>query len=201
MHCIFEFCEKVLANELNKRSEHKIQLSVEQIQSIMTDLLTAVDVLHGKMIMHRDIKPDNILIDKEGRLKLADFGLAKKASFLQRRKSNAIVSLWYRAPEIILGSEDYFLGVDMWSVGCIFAELFSKRPVFMCKSEDEVLAKVFFMLGTPSEAYCPAYLKLPKFDRKKWGSTKTQNNLGQMFPDAPPAALDLLSKLLTLDPN
>jgi serine/threonine protein kinase len=82
MHCIFEFCEKVLANELNKRSEHKIQLSLEQIQSIMTDLLTAVDVLHGKMIMHRDIKPDNILIDKEGRLKLADFGLAKKASFL-----------------------------------------------------------------------------------------------------------------------
>jgi serine/threonine protein kinase len=89
----------------------------------------------------------------------------------------------------------------MWSVGCIFAELFSKRPVFMCKSEDEVLAKVFFMLGTPNETYCPAYLKLPKFDRKKWGSTKTQNNLGQMFPDAPPAALDLLSKLLTLDPN
>jgi hypothetical protein len=66
----------------------------------------------------------------------------------------------------------------MWSVGCIFAELYSKRPVFMCKTEDEVLAKVFYMLGTPSEAYCPMYLKLPKFDRKKWYSTKTQNNLG-----------------------
>ena len=90
-----------------------------------------------------DIKPDNILIDNTGRLKLADFGLAKKASFLQRRKSNAIVSLWYRAPEIILGSEDYFLGVDMWSVGCIFAELMTKRPIFMCRNENEVLTRVF----------------------------------------------------------
>ena len=129
----------MLANELNKRAETKKQLTQDQIKQLMIDLLTSIDILHGKMIMHRDIKPDNILIDKECRLKLADFGLAKKASFLQRRKSNAIVSLWYRAPEIILGSEDYFLGVDMWSIGCIFAELFSKRPVFMCKSEDEVL--------------------------------------------------------------
>lgn len=155
IHCIFEFCEKVLSNELNKRCETRQQLSHDQIRGLMVDLLTAIDILHGKMIMHRDIKPDNILIDKEGRLKLADFGLAKKASFLQRRKSNAIVSLWYRAPEIILGSEDYFLGVDMWSIGCIFAELYSKRPIFMCKSEDEVLQKVFYMLGTPNETYCP----------------------------------------------
>lgn len=136
IHCIFEFCEKVLANELNKRT---CPLPKDQARKLIKDLLIAVDVLHGKMIMHRDIKPDNILIDKNGRLKLADFGLAKKASFLQRRKSNAIVSLWYRAPEIILGSEDYFLGVDMWSVGCIFAELMSERPIFMCKSENDVL--------------------------------------------------------------
>jgi len=79
IHCIFEFCEKVLANELNKRTK---PLPKEQTRQIIRELLSAVDVLHGKMIMHRDIKPDNILIDKNGRLKLADFGLAKKASFL-----------------------------------------------------------------------------------------------------------------------
>ena len=172
----------------------------DQMRKVMRDLLVAVDILHSKMILHRDIKPDNILIDKTGRLKLADFGLAKKASFLQRRKSVGIVSLWYRAPEIILGSEDYFLGVDMWSVGCIFAELMSKRPIFMCRNEEEVLAKVFYLLGCPSETHCPDYLTLPKFDIKKWRDYRNPH-LHNLFPDASPLATDLLSKLLTLDPN
>lgn len=164
IHCIFEFCDKVLANELNRRDR---ALPVDKARYLLKELLTAVDVLHGKMIMHRDIKPDNILLDANNRLKLADFGLAKKASFLQRRKSNAIVSLWYRAPEIILGSEDYFLGVDMWSVGCIFAEFMTKRPIFMCRNDNEVLTKVWQMLGTPTEKYCPMYFQLPKWKEKK----------------------------------
>lgn len=117
---------------------------------IIKQILEAINLLHKKLILHRDIKPENILIMKNGKLKLADFGLAKKATFLQRRKSNSIVSLWYRAPEIILGCEDYFLGVDMWSIGCIFAELHGHRPVFYCKSEAEVLDKVFRMFGTPT---------------------------------------------------
>ena len=197
IHCIFEYCEQVLSNELNKRTG---PLPPEQMKKVMRDLLLAVDILHSKMILHRDIKPDNILIDKTGRLKLADFGLAKKASFLQRRKSNAIVSLWYRAPEIILGSEDYFLGVDMWSVGCIFAELMQKRPIFMCRNEDEVLAKVFYLLGCPSETHCPDYLKMPKYDHKKWRDYRNPH-LHKFFADAPPQAVDLLTKLLALDPN
>ena len=165
VHCIFEFCDKVLSNELANR---KRAAPVAQTKKIIKELLEAVDILHSKMILHRDIKPDNILIDKWGKLKLADFGLAKKASFLQRRKSNAIVSLWYRAPEIILGSEEYLFGVDMWSVGCIFAELLSKRPIFMCRSEDEVLSKVFHMLGCPSQTNGPIYFRLPKFHQAKW---------------------------------
>ena len=197
IHCIFEFCDKVLASELNNRQK---PLTVEKQKKIMKDLLVAVDVLHGKMIMHRDIKPDNILIDKGGKLKLADFGLAKKASFLQRRKSNAIVSLWYRAPEIILGSEDYFLGVDMWSVGCIFAELMSKRPTFMCRSEGEVLQKVFYMMGSPSQTHCPMYLTLPKYKHGKWGEQK-QPKIRSMFTDASPEAIDLLERMLALDPT
>jgi serine/threonine protein kinase len=139
IYCIFEYCSSTLGKFFMKQQK---AIPLERIQSMMRQMLTAVDIMHGKMILHRDIKPDNILMDKDGKhpcdyhsnsignIKFADFGLAKKASFMQRRKSNTIVSLWYRAPEIILGSEDYLLGVDMWSMGCIFAEFYTLKPVF-----------------------------------------------------------------------
>lgn len=147
IHCVFEYCEGTLFQKLAKR---QIPLGWDQIKNTMIQMLQAINILHGKFILHRDIKPENILYDKNGTLKLADFGLAKKASFLQRRKSNSIVSLWYRAPEIILGSEDYLLGVDMWSLGCLFGELMQTKPVFYCKSDAEVLDRAFRILGTPT---------------------------------------------------
>lgn len=140
IHCVFEFCQFTLSKLFSRQKQAQKPFPLEKIQEMMRTLLTAIDIMHSKLILHRDIKPDNILIDSQGKLKyvitfvgglkIADFGLAKKASFMQRRKSNTIVSLWYRAPEIVLGSEDYLLGVDIWSIGCIFAEFFTLSPVF-----------------------------------------------------------------------
>lgn len=122
--------------------------------------------MHGRMILHRDIKPENILLDREGNIKFADFGLAKKASFMQRRKSNTIVSLWYRPPEIILGSEDYLLGVDMWSMGCILAEFYTHKPVFQTRNDAEALDRAFRILGYPTQMHSPHLLELPKLKKE-----------------------------------
>lgn len=196
IHCIFEYCEGTLFQKLSKRSK---PTEWDTIKNIMVQLLDAVNILHGKMILHRDIKPENILIDRHGVLKLADFGLAKKASFLQRRKSNSIVSLWYRAPEIVLGSEEYLLGVDMWSLGCIFGELMQTKPVFYCRSDVEVLERCFRMFGTPTEEHCSFMKKLKKWDTfKHYDKPK---NLREFFPFATVQAADLLEKMMNIDPK
>ena len=134
-------------------------------------------------------------------MKLADFGLAKKSSFLQRRKSNSIVSLWYRAPEIILGSEDYLLGVDIWSIGCIFGELMQTKPVYYCKSDEEVLDRVFKFWGTPSSDNVPMLLKQRRFGEFQFKKYKKPESLKDFFPYAADNddAIDLLSKLMNMD--
>lgn len=134
-------------------------------------------------------------------MKLADFGLAKKTSFLQRRKSNTIVSLWYRAPEIILGSEDYFIGVDMWSMGCIFAELLTLKPLFYCKDEKEALDLAFRILGSPSPMHVPSLLKFKDYEKYRLPFYPVPPSLSSFFPNVGPVALDLLSKMLHLDPR
>jgi serine/threonine protein kinase len=123
----------------------------------MKEILVAVDIMHSKLVLHRDLKPDNILLTKNNSIKIADFGLAKSVSFLNRRKSLEIASLWYRAPEIMFGYDEYLLGVDMWSVGCVFAEFYACQPIFKSKIERDTATKIFSIFGTPTETYFNFY--------------------------------------------
>ncbi|KAH0484424.1 MAG: hypothetical protein KVP17_002214 [Porospora cf. gigantea B] len=129
--------------------------------------------------MHRDLKPQNILLNRSGNMvKLADFGLARKMSRPEPRTIE-VVTLWYRAPEILLGDANYTSKADMWSVGCIVGEMISGFPLFPGDSEIDTLYKIFQMLGTPTD--CPALTRLPFYTV---GSGERHNSDGISFMEA-----------------
>lgn len=163
----------------------------------MMQLLSGLQHCHDKGILHRDIKGSNLLIDKDGVLKIADFGLANCYKNKPRRPlTSRVVTLWYRAPELLLGATDYGVGIDLWSAGCILAEMFVKRPIMPGRNEIEQLHRIFKLCGSPSEEYWktvkpPATFRPPQ---------QYKANLDEAFPRFPKSALGLLSRLLSLDP-
>jgi len=170
-------------------------LGADKIKDLMWQILCGVDFLHSHRIVHRDIKPQNILLSNDGTLKLADFGLARIYDF-NALLTSTVVTLWYRAPEVLLGTT-YATPVDIWSVGCIFAELFTRKPLFPGQYEVDQLAKIFEMLGTPSESEWPD------------DSAVLRNNfvyarprsVADMVPEIDPLAKDLIERMLRFDPK
>ena len=122
-------------------------------QDIIWQILCGVDFLHSHRIVHRDLKPQNLLVTRDGNVKLTDFGLARIYEFYTLLTS-VVVTLWYRSPEVLMGLP-YATPVDIWSCGCIFAELFLRKPLFPGNYEMDQLQKVFDVVGTPSEEDWP----------------------------------------------
>ena len=128
-------------------------------------------VCHSHRVLHRDLKPQNLLIDTEtNSLKLADFGLARAFAIPLRAYTHEVVTLWYRAPEILLGAKQYSTPVDVWSIGCIFAEMINQSPLFPGDSEIDQLFKIFRGLGTPDDSVWPEVSQLPDYKPQfpKW---------------------------------
>jgi len=165
-------------------------LAPERIKDIMWQILSGVDFLHSHRIVHRDLKPQNILVSREGQVKLADFGLARIYDF-SSLLTTVVVTLWYRSPEILLGTT-YATPVDIWSCGCILAELVLRKPLFPGQYEIDQLGKIFGILGTPSEAEWP---KDSSVVREAF-SPRNCRGLESLFPDIEPQALDLLKKMM-----
>jgi serine/threonine protein kinase len=152
---------------------------------------------HG--VLHRDLKPQNLLIDTKGVLKLADFGLARSVSVPVRTYTHEIVTLWYRAPEVLLGGKQYSSPVDMWSIGCIFAEMITRVPLFPGDSEIDQLFRIFRVLGTPNENIWPGVSAYPDFKETfpRWET----RDLSTAVPKASPLAIDLMTKMMAYEPS
>ena len=146
--------------------DFKVDFKVPQIKSIMYQLLESVEHCHENNLMHRDIKGANLLISRKGEVKLADFGLAREVIPNFKNYTNRVVTLWYRAPELLLGHKDYTTAIDIWSVGCLFAELLANNnPLFPGDSEVKQLHCIFSMLGFPDEDRMPGVSKNETFSK------------------------------------
>lgn len=169
------------------------------LKSFLFQLITGVAYCHHHRVLHRDLKPQNLLINREGELKLADFGLARAFGIPVRSYTHEVVTLWYRAPDVLLGSRHYSTPVDMWSIGCIFAEMTSGNPLFTGTSEKSQLDTIFRHLGTPSEATFPGITQLPEW-QSDFPCYAAPSSMVALVPNIDEAGVDLLSSLLTYDP-
>ena len=185
----------------------KQRFSQSEVKCLMLQLLEGVKYLHDNWVLHRDLKTSNLLLNNRGELKICDFGLARQYGSPLKPYTHLVVTLWYRAPELLLGAKQYSTAIDMWSLGCIMAELLMKAPLFNGKTEFDQLDKIFRILGTPNESIWPGFSKLPGV---KVNFVKHQYNLlrkkfpATSFTGAPvlsDAGFDLLNKLLTYDPE
>eukprot|EP00095_Tigriopus_kingsejongensis_P004649 maker-scaffold29_size597861-snap-gene-4.35 protein:Tk04649 transcript:maker-scaffold29_size597861-snap-gene-4.35-mRNA-1 annotation:"cell division protein kinase 2" len=171
------------------------------VKSYMRQLLAGIAYCHSHRVLHRDLKPQNLLIDNNGNIKLADFGLARAFSVPVRTYTHEVVTLWYRSPEILLGEKSYSTAVDIWSLGCIFAEMLNNSALFPGDSEIDQLFRIFRTLGTPDENSWPGVTKLPDYKPcfPKWES----KSWDQIFlaPNIDSNAIQLFKCLTTFDPK
>ena len=151
LYLVFEWLDQDLKKYMDMLPNRK-PMDAELVQSYMYQLVRGMDFCHRRGIMHRDLKPQNLLINRAGELKIADFGLARAFQIPIRTYTHEVVTLWYRAPEILLGQRQYACPVDIWSIGAIFAEMANRRPLWPGDSEIDELYKIFRTLGTPTES-------------------------------------------------
>ncbi|KAI7127320.1 Negative regulator of the PHO, partial [Hortaea werneckii] len=144
-------------------------------------------------------KPQNLLINNQGQLKLADFGLARAFGIPVNTFSNEVVTLWYRAPDVLLGSRTYNTSIDIWSAGCIMAEMFTGRPLFPGTTNEDQLLKIFRLMGTPSERSWPGISTFPEY-KTSWPVYATQE-LRNLLPQVDGLGLQLLGQMLQVRPE
>lgn len=183
-------------------AQPNVKLEEGHIKFLFRQILSGLTYIHQRGILHRDIKGSNILVDGDGNLKLADFGLSRTidTSNKRARYSNRVITLWYRPPELLFGATVYDGAVDNWGAGCLLVELYSRLAVFRGSDEINQLDCIFDIMGTPTNEYWPALESLPWFEMLKF-NYKKPNKFLQMYDQVcSKPALQLASKLLEMNP-
>ncbi|KAK7397265.1 hypothetical protein VNO78_18432 [Psophocarpus tetragonolobus] len=196
LYLVFDYMDHDLAG---LAASPGIRFTEAQVKCYMHQLLSGLEHCHNRHVLHRDIKGSNLLIDNEGILKIADFGLA--SIFYPNHKhpmTSRVVTLWYRPPELLLGATDYSVGIDLWSAGCILGELLAGKPIMPGRTEVEQLHKIYKLCGSPSDEYWKKS-KLPNATLFK-PREPYKRRIGEIFKDFPPSALLLIDTLLAIDP-
>ena len=190
---VFECCECDLRKTI-KRGRFRGW----KLKSMVHQMLLGLQYCHDHRIIHRDLKPHNILV-LNGVLKISDFGLARAFQVPMPAYTHEIVTLWYRAPEVLLGEERYSPAVDLWSCGAIMSEMATQLPLFEADCEVMELYRIFQLLGTPDETVWPGVTSLP--DYKPVFPTWRKKDLSTVLPEACADGIDLLDQMLTMDPH
>eukprot|EP00811_Abedinium_folium_P012703 NODE_2178_length_2275_cov_9.564246.p1 GENE.NODE_2178_length_2275_cov_9.564246~~NODE_2178_length_2275_cov_9.564246.p1 ORF type:complete len:546 (-),score=62.23 NODE_2178_length_2275_cov_9.564246:348-1985(-) len=200
-----------MPTDLHRVIQSRQALTEKHMQVIMCQLLRALGHLHAAGVAHRDLKPANILLTADCRLKVCDFGLARGNMPDHDNDENEpsagvlteyVVTRWYRAPEVMLLPKQYTSAVDVWSVGCILAEILGRRPLFPGKNHIDMVCRVAQILGSPSDdelSWLPSDSDAYRFLRKVCPNNKAVP-LSTLYPHASPACLDLACCLLRFDP-
>lgn len=200
---VFEYMDKDLKKYMdsytNTSTGVRGSLEPATIKSFMWQLLRGIAFCHDNRVLHRDLKPQNLLINNHGQLKLADFGLARAFGIPVNTFSNEVVTLWYRAPDVLLGSRTYNTSIDIWSAGCIMAEMFTGRPLFPGTTNEDQLLKIFRLMGTPSERSWPGISAFPEY-KPTWPVYATQE-LRAILPQVDSLGLQLLGQMLQMRPE
>ncbi|KAL7294154.1 hypothetical protein TKK_0012178 [Trichogramma kaykai] len=200
IYMVMDYVEHDLKSLMDTMNENHQVFLESEVKCLMQQLLRAVAHIHDNWILHRDLKTSNLLLSHNGVLKVGDFGLAREYGSPIKPYTSLVVTLWYRAPELLLGSKIYSTPVDVWSVGCIFAELLKMQPLFQAKSEIDLLNRIFKELGTPDDRIWPGYCDLP-FTKKINFRQYPAGKIRQKFNILSELGMDLLQKFLTYDPE
>jgi len=208
---VMEFMEFDLKQGMDRYNPREA-LAQSELKDILRQILAGMQHMHSKWLLHRDIKTSNILVHRSGRVCLCDFGLARRYQDPPQELTLLVVTLWYRAPELLFGETRYGPAIDMWSIGCMFGELICRDAIMQGQGELDQVDQIFQMVGVPTKENWPLFEQLPTAHMFRWRKNKDdQPDIYKKFPINAPVSssqafldsngFDLLKKLLTLDPQ